>query len=85
MSGEGAIMENEIKNIIKTIVMEYYGIKLDDNKNMFGNEYPFLVSDILFIIYCLEQRLNKPITSIFKTNDSGILTPSNLAVAIAQL
>lgn len=76
---------NEIKEIIKTEIRKYKNIEVEDNINLFSNEYNIYPRDIVYIIMQIEKELGYKITDIFRSNDSNIMTVDNLANAIQGL
>lgn len=76
---------NEIKEMIKTEISKYKNIEVEDNINLFSNEYNIFPRDIVYIIIQIEKKLGYKVTDIFRSNDCNIMTVNNLANAIQRL
>lgn len=75
--------QRKIEDLLTGIIEQVTGIKITDkNKNLFGNDYAVAPRSMMYIVKEFEKKLGKEITTIFRTNDIGIMTVNNLSCSI---
>lgn len=72
----------EISVIVRQSVEQYMKRSISDDANLFSESVGLAAYDMLCIISNIEDSLHCPVTDIFITNDSGIVTIKNISQAI---
>ena len=72
----------EISVVVRHSVKNFTKRSISDDTNLFSESVGLAAHDMLCIISDIEDSLHHPITYIFITNDSGIMTIKNISQAI---
>lgn len=72
----------EISVVVRHSVKNFTKRSISDDTNLFSESVGLAAHDMLCIISGIEDSLHHPITDIFITNDSGIMTIKNISQAI---
>lgn len=76
---------NEVKNVIRSVVERHIGFRIvDDNKNLFSDEFNPIVPNYLYILKDIENQYGTIIYRIIENHNYTIFTINRLSKAIVE-